>query len=82
MEPDEPVPEERGRTITEANIARVTDVHPWKNELGHTFDHYRYGSYLDIIAARGIEFPTGYEAYQEGLWWHDWNYEDRCQRPP
>ena len=59
----------------------MTDVHPRKNDLGYSFDHYWYGSYLDFIAARGIEFPTGYVDYQEGLGWHDWNYEDRCTLP-
>ena len=33
------------------------------------------------MAARCLHFPTGYEAYNEGLGWHDWNFEDRSHTP-
>ena len=62
--------------LSDDEMARSSDVTPWVNDLGRPCEDYRFASHLDVVEDRQIEFPTGYEEYQNGLGWHDWKSED------
>ena len=80
-EPDEQDVTETVPVLSPEELARMSDVTPWVNDLGRPFESYRYTHYSQFVADRHLHFPTGYEPYNEGLGWHDWNYEDRSRTP-
>ena len=79
-EPDEPDAEESVPVLSPSELAHMSDVTPWANDLGRPFESYRYTSFENHTQDRQLIFPTGYEPYQEGLGWHDWYYDDRSRR--
>ena len=80
-EPDEPEQPDTIPVLSPGELARMSDVAPWVNGLGRPFESYSYTHYAHFVADRHLHSPTGYEPYNEGLGWHDWNNEDRSRTP-
>ena len=49
---------ESGIVLAE-ELARMSDVTPWVNDLGRSFESYRYMRYSQFVADRHLHFPPG-----------------------
>ena len=52
-EPDEPEPAESVLVLSDDELARISDVAPWFNDLDRSCDSYQYTSYVDYILRTG-----------------------------